>query len=939
MSLTPGSRFGSYEVTARLGAGGMGEVYRARDPRLDRDVALKVLPTAFIEDPDRLARFQREAKVLASLNHPNIGHLYGLEEADGNRALVLELVEGPTLAELLARGSRLKASGGTSQPSVPSGERRTTARGDGAPRGLEKDDALAIARQIADALEAAHEQGVVHRDLKPANIKVRPDGTVKVLDFGLAKAFQGDASGVDPSVSSSPTKSLTAATRLGMVIGTAAYMAPEQARGKPVDRRADVWAFGAVLYEMLTGRKAFSGDDISDTLVSVLRDEPDWGALPEDTPASVKQTLRVCLRKDAKSRLRDMSAVRLALEGAFDSTIGADAAAAATTVAPLKVWQRPVPLALAALALVLVSSLAVWLVMRLDPAPPADVVRFTIVPPETTPVDLPGAGPDLALSPDGRTIVFQSRGEGRRFYVQSTDQLSSAPLHGTENAAVPFFSPDGQWVGFTDVSNIRTLRKVPIYGGPPITVAASSNAITGATWAEDGRIVFGTAGSGLFVVADGGGEAAALTTLEVERGETGHLFPSMIRGRNAVLFTIARSGGSPLQNGEIAAVDLAGGSVTRLGITGVGPRYIPTGHVVYGAEDGSLRGVPFDVAPLDVTGSPVPLVEGVVVKSSGAANFAISDNGRLIYVSGEFGAAALVSTLVWVDRAGREEPAGTPPRRYFTPRLSPDGTRIAVDARDEGDDIWVWDIARGALSRLTSQSGPNRTPVWSADGSRIAFSGGSDTERGIFWQAADGSGTPEALVENVVPAVMPRAFSPDGRELLVTEGSSPRDVHRIVLGGSGTIEPVLASAFNEHSPEISPDGRWMAYESDESGRTEVYVRPYPDAASARFPVSTDGGIWPLWSRNGRELFYWRRPDTLMVVPVEAGSTFRAGRPVSLVQGEFDTGNESRMYDVTPDGRRFLFVKPIGSADDDVRSPAITVVLNWFEDVKARFPTR
>ena len=503
MPLQPGTTLGPYQVIAKIGEGGMGEVWQARDTKLDRDVALKVLPEAFTADPDRLARFEREAKVLASLNHPNIGSIYGLEEAEGIRALVLELVEGPTLADRIKQGP------------------------------IPLDEALPIAKQIAEALEAAHERGVIHRDLKPANVKVKDDGTVKVLDFGLAKAFQPEAS--DPNMSMSPTISLTAAaTQMGMVIGTAAYMAPEQAKGKVVDKRADVWAFGAVLYEMLTGKKTFAGDDVTDTIAAVVRAEPDWSALPADVPARIGQVLRACLQKNLTDRARDIGDVSLAMRGTFETMATSPSE---PVVAPtLQVWQRPVPAVAVALMLIAITSLAVWTMTR--PAP-ADVVRLTIVPPDNAPLVLGGPRPSVVISPDGTQVVYVGippQGGAPQLNLRPVNQLVGAPLRGGEGGTGPFVSADGQWVGSVHFNSLTTLQKVSIIGGPPLALTESPNPIFGASWGTDDQIIFGTNGTGLFRVSGGGGEPEVLTALDAEQGEVGHRWPFIIPGREAVVF-------------------------------------------------------------------------------------------------------------------------------------------------------------------------------------------------------------------------------------------------------------------------------------------------------------------------------------------------------------------------------------------------------------------
>ena len=903
MPLSPGTRLGHYDVTALLGESGMGQVWQATDTQLNRQVALKILPDAFAADPDRLARFKREAQILASLNHPNIAAIYGIEEAKGTRALVLELVEGPTLADRISKGP------------------------------IPLDEALPIAKQIAEALEAAHEAGVIHRDLKPANIKVREDGTVKVLDFGLAKAL-------DPTPTSDPSESPTltaAATQMGVIMGTAAYMSPEQAKGKTADRRSDVWAFGAVLYEMLAGRRAFRGEDVSDTLVSVFRDDPDWSRLSDDVPARVRQAVQVCLQKDLKQRVRDIAAVRLAMEGAFETTVSAPTEPA---VAPtLQVWQRPVPALAIALLLVAIAGLAVWSVTRPEPTPAPDLMRFTIVPPDTAPLDLPGTLHDLAISPDGTQVVYQSGGAGRRqLNLRPINQLVGAPIASVEDGFGPFFSPDNAWIGFTASGGGLILRKVSIFGGAPLTLTEAPGLIRGASWGTDDQIIFGTIDGGLFRVSGGGGEPETLTILDTEQGESSHTWPFIIRDREAVLFVIATS--APLTTGQLAVLDLRTGDVTRLGLAGVSPHYVSTGHLVYAAEDNSLRAVPFDATSLEVTGNPVPLVEDVVVKASGAANFGISDNGRLAYVAGSATGFGAQRSLVWVDREGREEPIAMPPRPYSAARLSPDGTRVAVEVRDENTDIWVHDLERGTQTRLTFDPGVDRFPVWTPDGERIAFA--SNRANGlydVFWKLAVGTGQPELVVSDPDRRLDAGSWTPDGQSLPLIEAGI--DIGIVTLDGDQTRQPVLEEDFPEGSPEVSPDGRWMAYRSAETGRTEIYVRPFPDVGGGKWQVSTEGGIHPAWSPDGRELFYRQPADgAVMGVTVETEPTFSPGIPEPVIEGDYVYApGQGRNWDISPDGQRFLMLKNVGESGAEApAAPQINVVINWFEELKARVPT-
>ena len=593
MALAVGTRLGPYEVTAKIGEGGMGEVWRARDTKLDRDVALKVLPPAFTEDPDRLARFEREAKVLASLNHTNIGHIYGLEEAEGQKALVLELVEGPTLADRIKQGP------------------------------IPVDEALPIARQIAEALEAAHEQGIIHRDLKPANIKVKDDGTVKVLDFGLAKAFQPDAS--DPSMSQSPTISLTAAaTQMGMVIGTAAYMAPEQAKGKVVDKRADVWAFGAVLFEMLTGQKPFVGDDVSDTLALVLKFEPKWDALPIDAPSRIRQLIQACLQKDPKQRVHDVADVRLAMEGAFETAVSAPSEPVSPT---LPVWQRPMSIAVVALPSLSVGGVAMWSLVRPAPPPPGLVARFPI-PLAADQNFAPDNRSLAAISPDGSQVVYQAN---RSLWLRSVDQLQAIQVPGTEDAASgPFFSADGQSIGFFAFDQ---LKKVSVTGGAPVILADVPSNPRGASWGADDMILYGQP-EGIMRVPGAGGAPELLIAVEDVEQFYG---PQMLPDGEWVLLTVRAVDQASWDEAQIVAQSVTTGERTVL-ITGRDGRYVPTGHLVY-LLNNVLFAVPLDVGARQVTGGPVPLVEGVRAAAGGgpgggAAQFSVSDTGSLVYVPG-----------------------------------------------------------------------------------------------------------------------------------------------------------------------------------------------------------------------------------------------------------------------------------------------------------------
>jgi len=895
--LTPGTRVGGYEVLGSLGAGGMGEVYRARDTRLHRDVALKVLPDLVALDPDRLARLDREAQLLAALNHPNIAVIYGFEQVGAVRALALELVDGDTLADRIAAGP------------------------------IPIDEALPLALQIIAALEAAHDAGIVHRDLKPANIKVRPDATVKVLDFGLAKTV--GATGSSVSATMSPTLTSPAMTGAGVILGTAAYMAPEQARGRTVDKRADIWAFGCVLFEMLSGRRAFGGSDVTDVLASVIKSDPDWRALPADVPAYVRVALRECLEKDAAQRFRDIGDVRLALSGAFHT----ESPLAGSSARPTRGRTAATVAAVALLAAA--TGGIVWWVMR--PAPAA-LVRLTIA--HTGPERLGAGGPDIDVSPDGRVVTYAaadgSRGGRGRIFARPLDQLTPTPLAvEADNATNVSVSPDGQWVAYVERGDSElSIRRVPIGGGAPQTLAHVSTAVgvNGIAWGPGDGIVFGTTNAGLMRVATAGATPEPLTTPDAQNGERSHRQPTILPGGNGVLFTVMPADGL-VENFRIGAADLTTGAHTVIIQSGSHPRYVPTGHLVY-AGDGVIRAVRFDPARRQPHGIPVVVVEGVVTKTGGVGSFAVSASGLLAYIAGVSEQPPRV--IVWVDRTGREEPISAPPRRYAYARLSPDGARLALDVRQDTNDIWMWDLERRTLTRLTFEPGLNRGPIWTPDGRRVVFSAERDNVETLYWQAADGSGAAERLLTSDEQR-LPASVSADGKWLFFNQpGGAPYDFGVLPLDGSREPRMLLRDRFSEHNPVLSPDGRWLAYESDESGRYEIYVRPFPDIDSGRTQVSTDGGTRPLWSRDGGELFYLVPPGAVMSAPVTPGPTFSVGAPALVFKGDYVAPQTGRAYDVSPDGRRFLMLK---NAPAETAEPPrqLVVVQNWAEELERLVP--
>ena len=892
MALSPGTRIGHYDVTSLLGEGGMGQVWQATDTQLNRQVALKILPDAFASDPDRLARFQREAQILASLNHPNIAAIYGIEEADGTRALVLELVEGPTLADRIGKGA------------------------------IPLDEALPIAKQIAEALEAAHEQGVIHRDLKPANVKVKDDGMVKVLDFGLAKAIQPDAG--DPGLSMSPTISLTAAaTQMGMVIGTAAYMAPEQASGKAVDKRADVWAFGVVLYEMLTGTRPFVGDDVSKTLARVIDREPDWDALPEDLPPVLSNFLCRCLQKNPRQRIRDIGDVSLTMEGAFETIVPAGEATVAPGAAQ-PTWRRLLPLVATAVVVGLGVGLAVWSVAR--PEPPV-VARFEHELPDGQSFGSTGR-PITALSPDGRAFVYNTP-DG--LYLRAIGELDARLIPGTASSLTsPVFSPDGQTVGYWDRAATE-LKRIAISGGAPVTITAAPDNPFGVTWESDGTILYGQE-DGIWHVPDTGGTPELL--IPAEEGERLH-GPQMLPGGEWVLFTFRPAGTGAWDEAQIVVESLTTGERETLIPGGRDARYVATGHLVYGL-DGVILAVPFDVGNRQVVGGPVSLIEGVGAGrdgTSGAMHFALADNGSLVYVPGSAGGGGVVS-MVWVGRDGDEERIPAPPRAYDRPRVSPDGTRVAVDIADgDNTDVWIWDLARETLTQLTFDEGVDDFPLWTPDSARVVFRS-SREGGGLFWKAADGTGQVERLKDGLA---RPYAWAADGRLIFDQAG----DIGMLTMEGERTVEMLLDAEFSETEPALSPDGRWLAYQSRETGTPLIYVQPFPNIDDGQWNVSLGFGADPVWSPDGRELFYRSLTD-LMVAQTETEPTFSHRTPEPLFRrlqgmaGGFGTG---RRFDIAPDGDRFI-VRKLGTAEqtgDDDPLSGLIFVENWFEELKARVP--
>jgi Tol biopolymer transport system component len=898
MTLVTCTRVGPYEILGHLGAGGMGEVYRARDTRLKRDVAIKVLPEAFAADPDRLARFQREAEVLATLNHPNIAAVYGLEETAAASGIVLELVDGPTLTDRIARGP------------VP------------------LDEALSIARQIADALEAAHERGIIHRDLKPANIKVTPEGTVKVLDFGLAKMLESGAPG-GSALSMSPTL-VGQATLAGVILGTAAYMSPEQARGKPVDRRTDIWAFGCVLYEMLTGRKAFeAGETVSDAVAAILTREPDWNALPADTPPFVRALLRRCLRKDSQKRLPHIGVARLDIEEGSTETVSS-AAVPTQVTAPRPLWRRAVPATLAALVAGLLVSAAMW---RLAPSAAVPVTRFLFTLPDgqrftTTNRQL------VAVSRDGTEMAYVANSS---LNLKSMSALESRVIPGTENSsgiANPVFSPDGQWIAFWTLGDL-TLRRIAVVGGAPVTICRTESFLfLGMSWDESG-IVFGQGGRGIMRVSADGGAPEVLVT--VKDGETAH-GPQILPDGQTVLFTLASgSAGDRWDKAQIVVHSLKSGQRKTLVVGGSDARYLPTGHLVY-ALGGTLFAVPFDPGRLEISKGATPVLEGVrrsLGGITGSAQFATSNTGSLVYIPGPASTSA-AQDLALIDRKGFADALKFPSaHQYEHPRVSPDGKRVAFGT-DDGKDVivWIYDLAGTTAMRRLTLEGRNRFPIWSADGQRVAFQSDREGDLGIFWQRADGADAADRLTRpEPGTSHLPESWSPKGD---VFSFSAIKGVSEVSLWTFSLQQKKAAPVDGVRSSSVfnsvfSPDGRWLAY-----ALRGIYVQPFP-GTGARYQIDSFGGIYPLWSRDARELFYVT-PGQLLAVDVRTQPSFVVGRPTSLPRGFLVNGTGTpRSYDITPDGRFLGVIDSNLAQPGSAAAPQLQIVLNWFEELKTRVP--
>jgi Tol biopolymer transport system component len=891
MALAAGSKLGSYEVVAQVGAGGMGEVYQAHDTKLGRDVAIKVLPEAFAHDADRLSRFQREAKMLASLNHPNIATIHGLEQSGGTSYLVMELVSGETLAE------RVKREG-----AVP------------------VEEALAIAKQIAEALEAAHEKSIIHRDLKPANVKVTPEGKVKVLDFGLAKAFEGDIATED--MSNSPTLS-RAATMRGVILGTAAYMSPEQARGKVCDKRTDIWAFGCVLYELLTGKQAFNGEDITEILASVVKSEPDWTALPANISPSIRVLLRRCLRKDRRQRTPDAATIRIEIEDAIAAPKDSGATQAATT-------------SMSKLVLAVVWGLAVllgvalwgwWRATRPVEQALRPLVRLDIDLGPDVSLDSP-YGADAILSPDGTRLVYVSQ---RGLFTRRLDQPNAIELAGTQGAFAPFFSPDGQWVAFFSQGK---LQKISVDGGSAITLCDEPLGV-GGSWGEDGNIIAGLGvTNGLSRIPSAGGPPTRVTDLQ--SGEQTHRWPQILPGGKAVLFT-ANATPTGFDGANIEVMSLADHRRKTLVRGGTFGRYLPSGHLIY-VNRGTLFAVPFDVDRTEVRGTPSPVLDQANYSTvTGSAQLDFSQTGTLIYRSG--GAGGGLFTVQWLDAAGKAQSLLAKPDAYLRPSLSPDGNRLAISSLA---DIWVYEWQRDTMTRLTFGSTTSTYPIWSPDGRYILYQAAG----GMSWTRSDGSGKPQPLTQSK-NLQFPWSFTPDGKRLAFNEVDPETgfDLWTVALESDGAglragkPEPFLQTPFDERHASFSPDGRWMAYSSNESGSFQVYVRAFPDKGG-KWQISNSGGMYPRWSRNGHDLFFRTEDSQIMVAGyIVKGDSFVADKPRVWSEKKIANVGLLANYDLAPDGKRIVALMPAEKAEGQKAENHLIFLMNFFDEVRRRTATQ
>jgi len=910
MPLSPGTRLGPYEILSPLGAGGMGEVYRAKDTKLGRDVAIKVLPATLAQDPERLARFEREAKVLASLNHPNIAQIYGVEESNVVRALVMELVPGENLAFHVKPGP------------------------------LPLETALNYAKQIAEAFEAAHDKGITHRDLKPANIMVTPEGVVKMLDFGLAAVALGSSSDAgDPA--NSPTLTM-GATQAGTIMGTAAYMSPEQASGKAVDKRADIWSFGVVLFEMLTGKRLFDGETISHTLADVLRGPIDFTKLPPKTPAKIRDLLKRCLERNVKNRLRDIGEARIVIGEAIQETSsGASQEAEALSAAPQR--RILVPWAVAGV-LALISIGLGTVLWRLTQPVDRPLLRLSV---DLGPDAGAGQFSTTVISPDGSRLVFPIKSsDGKQMLAtRLLSETKPALLSGTNNGSDSFFSPDGKWIGFFADSK---MKKIPVQGGAPVVLCDASDA-RGAGWGEHGDIVVALNSTGaLSRVPIEGGTPRPVTKLQ---GALTHRWPQLLPGGESALFTLSSSIVA-FEDASIAAVSLKTGEVKILVRGGYFGRYLPTGdstgHLLY-VHEGVLFAAPFDPARLELRGTAVPMLEDLAADpTSGAGQFSFSGApsgpGTLVYRAGK--ASAQSWPVSWLEKSGKAQPLIATPGFYLTPRFSPDGRRLAL-AQTSGNDrnIFIYDLQRDTMSRLTLNTQTPAYPTWSPDGKHIVFWFRSADGFSLGWIRADGSGEIQHLLDSK-NVMVPYSFFPDGRRLAysVLDPDNGYDLWTVALDLSDPDHPkpdrpelFLHTPSNERYPAVSPDGRWIAYQSDESGRNEVDVRPFP-GPGGKWQISNAGGQLPVWSHDGRELFFQSLDNRIIVADCEPkNESFVAGKPRLWSDQQLRELSGILSYDLAPDGQRFAIFPELKGAGEEKGDVHMSFLENFFDELRRRAP--
>ena len=925
MALSEGTRLGPYEILAPIGAGGMGEVYRAKDTKLGREVAIKVLPEVFSQNRERLARFQREARLLASLNHPNIAAIHELEESDGKPFLVLEFVKGENLQDRLKRGA------------------------------LAAEEGLEVCRQVAAGLEAAHEKGVIHRDLKPANVMITAEDVVKVLDFGLARTFEGELSESEQAHSPTITQGHT---REGVILGTASYMSPEQARGKALDKRTDIWSFGCLLYEVLAGRKAYEGPTVSDNIAQILVGAPDWDALPAKLHPRIVELLRRCLQKESTKRRRDIGDVRLEIEEVLADPGGITQVpvSAVTSVG----WRRMVPWVLASLVLGAAIGIAIWNLSSETAETGSGTVAFQ------DEIDLPegerltyGFGTGFALSPDGTHLAFASRtasnyafGYQSKIYLRRSDQWEARPVHGTENASQPFFSPDGNWLGFVLRRRPSRLMKVDLSGGEPVEISQRGG--EGVTWGPDDTIIF-TEGNGrrLSRVSAAGGDPDIIAEPDEAAGEVRYLLPHFLPDGQSFLLTVQRYNFHAWNRAQIFAMSLVTGERKLLLENGSDARYVSTGHLVF-AREGQLMAVPFDLGRLEVTGPEVPILEDVrhsihTMGGTGAAQFSFSRSGMLAYAVGSVHPERK-TTPVWVDRQGNEEPLdeNLDPKDYEMARVSQDGRHVLLTVGYPLRGVWLYDRERGNLRPQTFDDNYVLGAVWGPGADHFTFDSDRQGVQALYVKkVSTGPGENIEKLQAEGRHVQASSWSPDGQRLaFYTDGGNiwilPRD---------GKAERFASPRVYVTLPDFSPDGKWIAYGSGEIGRTEIYVKPYPGPDSSIL-ISTKGGVQPIWSRDGSEIFYTARPrgerETIfwsVKINVD-GNTLTPSKPVRLFasKGRIRHGGSThvRTHDVAPDGR-FLIIKDADESEfraitEEIYPTRIRLIPNWFEELKRLVPT-